>query len=227
MKILSIDTSSDICSVAILEDDIVIKELHIDDIKTHSEKLMPLISDIFNVCNLSLDNIDLIACSKGPGSFTGIRIGIATVKAFSDSKNIKSIGISSLDGLAYNIENVGLTCSLIDAKNNNIYFGLFENYVLKDEYKAITIDEALNILKNMANVEAGITFVGSGSVLYKDKILELLPNSTFIEGDKNNSSAIGIGKAAFANYTNNAFTSLSPLYLRKSQAERMLEEKKC
>ena len=149
MKILSIDTSSDICSVAILEDNTVLKELHIDDIKTHSEKLMPLIQNIFDECKLSLDNINLIACSKGPGSFTGIRIGIATAKAFADSKNIQAIGISSLDGLAYNIENEGLTCSIIDAKNNNVYFGLFENYILKGEYNACSIDEAIEILKDI------------------------------------------------------------------------------
>ena len=224
MKILSIDTSSDICSVAISEDNTVLKELHIDDIKTHSEKLMPLIKNIFDDCKLSLDNIDLSACSKGPGSFTGIRIGLATAKAFADSKNIKAIGISSLDSLAYNIENKGLTCSLIDAKNNNVYFGLFENYNLKSEYKACSIDEAIEIL---TNTESGITFIGNGAVLYKEKISEKLPNSIFTTGDTNNSSAIGIGKAAFANYLNNIFPSLSPLYLRKSQAERMLEEKKC
>ena len=149
MKILSIDTSSDICSVAILEDNTVIKELHIDDIKTHSEKLMPLIKNIFDECKLNLDNIDLIACSKGPGSFTGIRIGIATAKAFADSRNIKTIGISSLDGLAYNIENTGLTCSLIDARNSNVYLGIFENNILKGEYKACSIDAAIELLLNI------------------------------------------------------------------------------
>ncbi|MBR6505196.1 MAG: tRNA (adenosine(37)-N6)-threonylcarbamoyltransferase complex dimerization subunit type 1 TsaB [Clostridia bacterium] len=224
MKILSIDTSSDICSVAILEDNIVLKELHIDDIKTHSEKLMPLIKNIFDECKLSLDNIDLIVCSKGPGSFTGIRIGIATAKAFANSKKIEAIGISSLDGLAYNIENEGLTCSIIDSKNNNVYFGLFENHILKCEYKACSIDEAIEFLK----IETPpITFIGNGTSIYKDKILEKLPNSIFIEGTANNSSAIGIGKAAYKNYINNITPSLSPLYLKKSQAERMLEEKKC
>jgi len=78
-----------------------------------------------------------------------------------------------------------------------------------------------------AGTEAGATFIGSGAVIYKDKILEKLPNSIFIEGTANNSSAIGIGKVAFENYKNNIFPILSPLYLRKSQAERMLEEKKC
>ena len=81
----------------------------------------------------------------------------------------------------------------------------------------------------MAGTEAGstITFIGSGAIAYKDKISSIFPNSNFIKGDKNNSSAIGIGKVAYKNFTNNIISNLSPLYLRKSQAERMLEEKKC
>lgn len=89
MKILSIDTSSKICSVCLLEDDKIIKEINIDDGNTHSQNLMPLIDEIFKSTNLTLDNIDLLACSKGPGSFTGVRIGISTIKAFADVKNIR------------------------------------------------------------------------------------------------------------------------------------------
>ncbi len=91
MKILSIDTASSICSVAILEDNKVIKELSNDDTNTHSVKLMPQVEQIFKETNLTLNDMDLIACDKGPGSFTGIRIGIATVKAFFDVTNIKTI----------------------------------------------------------------------------------------------------------------------------------------
>ncbi len=89
MKILSIDTSSKICSVCLLEDDKIIKEINIDDGNTHSQNLMPLIDEIFKSTNLTLDNIDLLACSKGPGSFTGVRIGISTIKAFADVTNIR------------------------------------------------------------------------------------------------------------------------------------------
>ncbi len=91
MKILSIDTASSICSVAILEDNKVIKEISNDDANTHSVKLMPQIEQLFKETNLTLNDIDLLACDKGPGSFTGIRIGISTVKAFLDVTNIKSI----------------------------------------------------------------------------------------------------------------------------------------
>ena len=126
MKILAIDTSSQICTVCICEDTEVLIELNDDNEKTHSQKLMPMIQEAFEKVNLSLDNINLLACSQGPGSFTGVRIGISTAKAFSDAKNIPVIGVSSLEGLAYNLNSNGLICSLIDAKNNNVYYGLFE-----------------------------------------------------------------------------------------------------
>ena len=97
MKILSIDTSSPICAVAILEDNKLIKEISQNNGLTHSEKLMPIIEQILKETNLKLKDIDLLVCDKGPGSFTGIRIGVATVKAFTDSLNIPAIGISSLE----------------------------------------------------------------------------------------------------------------------------------
>ena len=87
MKILAIDTSSKICSVSILEDNDVIIEKHTNDEKTHSQNLMPLVDEIFKESNLSLDDMGLLSCCLGPGSFTGIRIGIATIKAFADVKN--------------------------------------------------------------------------------------------------------------------------------------------
>ena len=91
MKILAIDTSSKVCSVAITEDDKTITSLHNDDEKTHSVKLMPMIDEAFKKTHLTLDDINLIACGLGPGSFTGVRIGIATAKAFIDSKHIPAV----------------------------------------------------------------------------------------------------------------------------------------
>ena len=126
MKILSIDTASNLCTVALLENKTCVKELIVNDARNHSEKIMPLIEQLFTETNSSLKDIDLIVCDKGPGSFTGIRIGTGTVLAFRDSLNIDCIGISSLEALAYNTSSEGLICSLIDAKNNNVYYGLFE-----------------------------------------------------------------------------------------------------
>lgn len=230
MKILSIDTSSEVCSVAILEDTNVIKEISVKDGNTHSVKLMPQIEQIFKDTNLSLNDIDLFACDKGPGSFTGIRIGIATIKAFCDVTNKPSIGISSLMGLAYNIKNEGYICSLIDAKNDNVYYSLFEhsnnNYVQIGEYLSDNINYITNILKNC---NKPVFFVGNGSIVYKDVLKSVLKENAKFESDAslNDLSSVSIGIAAFNMYKNNKLDkcSLSPLYLKKSSAEILLEEK--
>lgn len=294
MKILGIDTSSKRCTVCILEDNNVIIELHSDDEKTHSQTLMPLIDEMFKKTDLSLKDIDMLACCVGPGSFTGVRIGISTAKAFADVYNFKTIGVSSLEGLAYNIkdeisllhtssaaetgsspenskdckdytsQNISLViCSLIDAKNENVYYGLFdENYNKIEELSTCSISELICKLKKL---DKPIAFVGDGALAYKEKLeqhlckslnnfseinlennLETSSNNSnnskdsnlsayFFEGEKNLASSISIAKFAYNKYVNfeNSTvevqyfnSSLSPMYLRKSQAERSLEERK-
>lgn len=294
MKILGIDTSSKRCTVCILEDNNVIVELHSDDEKTHSQTLMPLIDEMFKKTDLSLKDIDMLACCVGPGSFTGVRIGISTAKAFADVYNFKTFGVSSLEGLAYNIkeeisllhtssaaktgsspenskdckdytnQNISLIiCSLIDAKNENVYYGLFdENYNKIEELSTCSIDELIDKLKRL---DKPIAFVGDGALAYKEKLeqhlckslnnfseinlennLETSSNNSnnskdsnlsayFFEGEKNLASSISIAKFAYNKYVNfenstaqvqDFNSSLSPMYLRKSQAERSLEERK-
>ena len=232
MKTLSIDTSSNICSMAITENNNVIYEDYISDKLTHSENLMPMVQKAFENLPIGLADIDLYTCSKGPGSFTGIRIGVATICAFRDYYNKSAIGISSLEGLAYNIipnEN-SLVCSMIDAKNNNVYAGLFKyenaHYTLIGQYMSDNINNVLEILKNYSADE--IIFVGSGAETYSSSIQDLVKNCCITEGVQNNSSAIGIAKAANYKFSNCNFTeelSLSPLYLKKSSAEIELEKK--
>ncbi len=156
MKILAVDTSSRNCSVSIVEVDKnkninVIAQGNNDDERTHSVKLMPMIDNMFKTSNLSLDNIDLLACCLGPGSFTGIRIGIATMKAFADVKNIPTVGVTSLESLAYNIEENATICPIIDCKNNNVYSAMFElkdnTYVQIGDNIADTIEVALENCK--------------------------------------------------------------------------------
>lgn len=300
MKILGIDTSSKRCTVCILEDNNVVIELHSDDEKTHSQTLMPLIDEMFKKTDLSLKDIDMLACCVGPGSFTGVRIGISTAKAFADVYNFKTFGVSSLEGLAYNIkeeisllhtssaaktgsssenskdckdytnQNISLViCSLIDAKNENVYCGLFdENYNKIEELSTCSIYELIDKLKKL---NKPIAFVGDGALAYKEKLEQHLckslnklseidlennleansKNSTssnnsnnskdsnlsayFFEGEKNLASSISIAKFAYNKYVNfenstaqvqDFNSSLSPMYLRKSQAERSLEERK-
>lgn len=238
MKILAIDTSSSNCSVAIsecLDDKInILVEKNNDDEKTHSQKLMPMVDLSFKESNLTLDDIDLIACSIGPGSFTGIRIGIASCKAFVDSKNIKATGITSLESLAYNVTNTGYIISLIDCKNSNVYGGLFYNenghYIKKADLIADNINIVLlTFLSQIQKTDEQITFVGDASVLYKDLIKEstsIFQNVYFC--DNNTQNSISLTKCAYANFLNNNFGDsrvLSPLYLRASQAEQTLKKK--
>ena len=297
MKILGIDTSSKRCTVCILEDNNVIIESHSDDEKTHSQTLMPLIDEMFKKTDLSLKDIDMLACCVGPGSFTGVRIGISTAKAFADVYNFKTFGVSSLEGLAYNIkeeisllhtssaaktgsspenskdckdytnQNISLIiCSLIDAKNENVYYGLFdENYNKIEELSTCSIDDLIDKLKKL---NKPIAFVGDGALAYKEKLEQHLCKSLnelseidlennletssknsnnsnnskdsnlsayFFEGEKNLASSISIAKFAYNKYVNSENSTaqvqdfnfyLSPMYLRKSQAERSLEERK-
>lgn len=221
MKILSITTSSNICSVCILENSNVIKELSISDAKTHSENLMPLIDKILNITDLTLDNIDYIACDIGPGSFTGIRIGIASVKALAEFKDIKIVPVTSLEALSYNINSNTYICSMIDARNDNVYMGLFDNnHNLINTFMADNIDNILKILPKDI-----IYFVGNGTTVNINKINNKYKNLAKFS-DTNLLSSANLGMCAYNKILNKNYISadeLVPLYLRKSQAERMLE----
>ena len=160
MKILSIDTSSKICSVAVLDNKNVLKEENLNNGLTHSESLMPLIEQILIDTNLALKDINLIVCDLGPGSFTGIRIGVATAKAFRDSLNIPTVGVSSLEALAHNLKTDTVICSLIDAKNENVYLEVFEKEA--NNYNSIypaTFSNIDEFLLNLSNKYKNITFV--------------------------------------------------------------------
>ena len=235
MRILAVDTSSKNCSVAIVEvyenkNYNIIAFENSDDEKTHSQKLMPIVDKVFKEHNLTLKDMDLLACCVGPGSFTGIRIGIATMKAFADVTNIKTVSVTSLESLSYNIEEDGIIIPIIDCKNNNVYSAIFsrENNTYKQIGENISdnIDNAISLYK--ANAEnKNITFVGDGSILYKDLLTSRLSNK-LIFSNKNTQSSISLAKCAYDKYLEGLYgdsNNLSPLYLRKSQAERALVEK--
>ena len=248
MKVLAIDTSSKRCSVTILEDDNILIYLYSDDEKTHSVKLMPMVDEAFKKTALTLDDIGLLACSIGPGSFTGVRIGIATIKAFTDVKNIPVVGVSALESLAYNVEQLAssssLICSLIDAKHENVYCGLyyFENGKCNTvEIWAESLDTTISMINeklehfvyiendsNSTNKLDEIIFVGDASKVYQDALISSFANAKFASNEENMQSGISIAKAGLQKYTKGNFgdsSSISPIYLRKSQAERTLEEK--
>ena len=219
MKILAIDTSSSICSTAILDDEVLIDKNELNNGRTHSENLMPLIDELLKRNNITVKDINLLACSVGPGSFTGIRIGVASIKAIAEVLKIKVAGVTSLETLAKNVKDADTIVSLIDARNNQVYCGIFDRKCnKKEEYIADDINE---VIKNLKKYDK-ITFVGSGAVLHKNLLKEELENVKF--SDLNEQSAENVGKIGYKKYLENDLCdadSILPIYLRKSQAERL------
>ena len=165
------------------------------------------------------------------GSFTGLRIGIATIKGFALSLNKPVIGVPSLVGLAYNISNFdGIICSILDAKNDNVYAALFkyENDipVMIDNYFTDTIDSLLEVLKEK---NEKVMFVGDGSVSFKEKIKNVLKDKAYFAPlHLNNQLSTSVARAALEKAKLSEFDTydtLMPMYLKKSQAERELEMK--
>ena len=219
MKILAIDTSSEICGVCILEDEKLIDDNSLSNGMTHSENLMPLITEILDRNSFKLSDIDLIACTVGPGSFTGIRIGVSSVKALAEVAKIQIVELTALEVLAGNIEKAEIKAAIIDARNDQVYCGIFdkENNLI-EEMIADSIDNTILKLKTYSN----IVCVGNGAVKHKELLISEIENISFCED--NNQKAYVAGKIGYKKYLKNDLKSadeILPIYLRKSQAERM------
>ena len=219
MKILAIDTSSEVCGVCVLEDDKLIDDNSLNNGMTHSENLMTLVSEILERNNLKISDIDLISCVVGPGSFTGIRIGVATIKALAEVHNIKIAELTSLEVLAGNINNEGIKVSIIDARNDQVYCGIFDkDNNLIEEMIADSIDNTVQKLKQYSN----IICVGNGAGKHKELLIKEISNISFCEN--NAQSAYVVGKLGYKKYLEKSVKTadeILPIYLRKSQAERM------
>lgn len=219
MKILAIDTSSKICSVALLENNNLIDKNELDNGRTHSENLMPLLDELLKRNSVDIKEIGLIACSVGPGSFTGIRIGVATIKPIAEVLNIKVASVTSLETLAKITQESDTIVSLIDARNNQVYCGIFDkNYNKKEDYIADDINEVIKHIKKYND----IICVGDGAELHKDLLKNEIENIKFSIDNKQ--SAVNVGKVGYKKFLeNDLYTAdtVNPIYLRKSQAERL------
>lgn len=231
MKIMAFDTAVEVAAVAVIEDNKLLGEYIINNKKKHSEKLMPLADNLLKDLSLSPADMDLFAVSIGPGSFTGIRIGVSAVKALAYATGKKIAGIPTLDAIAYNasIYN-GIVCPLIDARNNQVYTALyrFENGKQQKitQYMAADIGEIIEKIK-MAGENT--IFIGDAAELHKDMILSQLGNQAhFMPGNLQIPRASAVAHLAYIKAVSGEaddLFELVPLYLRKSQAERELEMK--
>lgn len=230
MKILGIDTSTLAASVAVLEDDKLICEYTVNTKNTHSQKLMPMIENMLNLSNIDISEIDAIAICVGPGSFTGLRIGMATAKAMAHVNNIPIIGVNSLELLGTNMDLCNKKiCAILDAQRNQVYTGkyILEDSKLKDleEITIVPIDSLLEAIEN--DTEQWV-ILGEAVYKYKEKI-ESISNLTIACPGNNITRASSLCNLAKYKYLKNKDVhncyDINPMYIRKSQAEEQYEEK--
>ena len=209
--ILAIETATKICGVAIVENGKIISEKFVDEKNVHSEKLVSFIDLILNESNLKLEQIKTIAVSSGPGSFTGLRIGMSIAKGICYAKNIPIILVPTLDGMAnefcrkYNPTEQKKIAVLLNAKKNESYFCFYE--IKNGTYSKLTeydIKERISIFREMK--ENRIT------ILVSDEINENAKNE--FECMQVNCSAESIGLIAEKNYKHSDLFSAEPIYVR-------------
>ena len=226
MKILAVDSSGLVASVAIVEDDTLVAEYTINYKKTHSQTLLPMLDEIVKMTETDLQSVDAIAVAKGPGSFTGLRIGAATVKGLALTLDKPVIGIPTVEGLAMNLYGAdALICPLMDARRNQVYTGIYqfcdgELTVLEDQM-AVGIDQIIQMLNER---NQSVIFLGDGVSVYREIIEEkLMVPFSFAPAHQNNQRAGAVGVRAMSYYKQDKTESADdfvPEYLRLSQAER-------
>ncbi len=230
MRVLAIDTSSDTATVAVMEDDILLGEYIINHKKTHSQKIMVMIERLLEDLELSVSDIDVFSAAVGPGSFTGLRIGVATIKALAHSVKKPTVGVSTLEGLAYNIPFTdALIVTIMDARRNHVFNGAYEweNGVLKEviEPNACDIKMCIDRVRDKKTV-----FVGDGVNVHRSIIKDTLcGNVSFAPGHLRNAKASSVAMCAMDKLNKGIivnYADLKPEYLRLSQAERELLDKK-
>ena len=230
MKILAIDSSSLVASVAVVQDDIMIAEYTINHKKTHSQTLLPMIDEIVKMADICLEDIDAIAVSGGPGSFTGLRIGSATAKGLGLVWKKPLIHVPTVDAMAYNLYGTDkIICPIMDARRNQTYTGLYlfekEQFNIIMPQCAVSIDE---LLEKINEIGKSVIFVGDGIPVFKDYINEKISVEHFYAPAHMNRQRAGavavLGQKYFAEGKIETAVEHQPDYLRKSQAEREREE---
>lgn len=174
MRILALDSSGMVASVAVVEEEQLLAEYTMNYKKTHSQTLLPMLDEIATQIDLDLNTIDAIAVAAGPGSFTGLRIGSATAKGLGLALDKPVVGVPTVDALAYNLYGVGdLICPLMDARRNQVYTGLYtfeeDKMVTVTPQKAVGITE---IIAEMNELQKNVIFLGDGVPVYKETIME-------------------------------------------------------
>lgn len=230
MKILAIESSSLVASVAILNDDIITAEYTINHKITHSQTLLPMIDEICKMTQTSPKDFDAIAVSGGPGSFTGLRIGSATAKGLGQALDIPLIHVPTLEAMAYNMYGTDkLICPIMDARRQQVYTGAFEfvggvlSTIIPDE--AVAFDE---LMEKLNAIGRKTIFIGDGIPVFKDYIIKNAKfEVVFAPAGMNRQRASSVAVLGMEYYKTGKIQTAKehlPEYFRVSQAERERNE---
>ena len=230
MKLIALDSSGLVASVAVIEDDILAAEYTIQYKKTHSQTLLPMLDEIRRMTELDFDTVDAIAVAAGPGSFTGLRIGSATAKGLSLAMGKPIVAVPTLDGLSFNLYGTDkIVCPIMDARRNQVYTGIYQFVsedgaccldIIKGQCAAAfeEIAQALNALGRE------VIFLGDGVPVFREQMKTLMKVPyTLAPAHMNRQRAASIGALGGIYYTQGKVQSgaeHAPEYLRLSQAER-------
>ena len=225
MKILAIDTSTTHSSCAVMDDNNIVGDFSINQSMSHNEILLVMVDEMLKKLNIDIEDIDLFVAVTGPGSFTGIRIGVTVVKALAMALNKPIVAVNTLEALSFGVFSDKKKIPLIDARGERVYYGVYEG-INNENIVApalLTIDELLEEFSDKGE----FIFVGDCVNLYKDRILE---NKNFeitlaCLNSCISKNACVIGKQKFERGDISDCFSLSPEYVRLSQAQRDLENK--
>lgn len=230
MKILSLDSATEAATCAVIEDNRLLGEITFNYKKQHSILMMPMIDKLLKNLKIGINSLDGFVVSKGPGSFTGLRIGASTIKGLSQGTGKPFVSVSSLDALAYNLAYTdGTICPIIDALRNNVYTALYNFVDSKlqrvSDYMIISIDDLISTI-NEQNLK--VCFIGDAIYKFKEKLTNNIKNINFAPAHLNVVKASSLGEIGLnllnSDIKDDLYT-FSPLYIRKSQAEREYEKK--
>ena len=233
MKILSMECSATPASVAIVENGKVLASSFVNIRLTHSQTLIPMAEDMLKAARLTINDIDGLAISNGPGSFTGVRIGISAIKGLAAPKNLPCVAVSTLRAMAENYSDTDcIVCAVMDARCNQVYNALFEiengcvNRLCED--RALLCDElATEITTRLQKSKKDIIIVGDGTEIFYP-LVESKPNVKKSSPQGRFQNAVGVGLVAQNSFNKGETieaSALLPFYLRLPQAERELKAK--
>ncbi|HCD43809.1 MAG TPA: tRNA (adenosine(37)-N6)-threonylcarbamoyltransferase complex dimerization subunit type 1 TsaB [Lachnoclostridium sp.] len=230
MRILGIESSSLVASVAVVEDEVLTAEYTVNFKRTHSQTLLPMLDEIVKMVELDLETMDAIAVSGGPGSFTGLRIGSATGKGLGLALKKPLVSVPTVDAMAYNLYGSAYrVCPIMDARRNQVYTGIYDN---REGFSVIKEQCAMDIGELVEELNAAgqkVIFLGDGVPVYKKQIEEKITVPfLFAPAHLNRQRAAAVAALGGRYYEEGKTLTAaehSPVYLRKPQAEREREEK--